>query len=53
VVAWAPLARRVARWRAGAEVAFTLDDALAAVALALALAEAIVTDAETLDLNVS
>jgi hypothetical protein len=30
----AQLARRAAQWQAGAEVAFTLDDALAAVALA-------------------
>ena len=45
----AQLARRAAQWQAGAEVAFTLDDALAAVALA----EAIVTDAETLDQNLT
>ena len=45
----AQLARRAAQWQAGAEVAFTLDDAVAGVALA----EAILTDAETLDQNLT
>jgi hypothetical protein len=35
--AWTDLAARAARWRAGAEIVFSLDDAREAAALALAV----------------